>query len=137
MNRYQKVIYCDVDRDRIKPPNAPPKCPVLEIRGLMSVNITLIRMTSKNSYNKSAYPPPSNKANASIAPKYPYYPPNIRENKEYYRFITCNFIHTDFIHFFMNAYCIYLIKVFVTPSKDGFIAFLLTLIITLQAEETL
>jgi Uncharacterized membrane protein (homolog of Drosophila rhomboid) len=36
-----------------------------------------------------------------------FYPPNIRENKEYYRFITCNFIHTDFIHFFMNAYCIY------------------------------
>lgn len=36
-----------------------------------------------------------------------FYPPNVREKKEYWRFITCNFIHIDFIHFLMNAYVIY------------------------------
>lgn len=36
-----------------------------------------------------------------------FYPPNVREKKEYYRFITCNFIHIDFIHFLMNAYALY------------------------------
>ena len=36
-----------------------------------------------------------------------FYPPNVREKKEYYRFITCNFIHIDFIHFLMNAYILY------------------------------
>lgn len=36
-----------------------------------------------------------------------FYPPNIRENKEYWRFVMCNFIHIDFLHFFMNAYALY------------------------------
>lgn len=36
-----------------------------------------------------------------------FYPPNIRERKEYWRFITCNFIHIDFLHFLMNAYAMY------------------------------
>ena len=36
-----------------------------------------------------------------------FYPPNVRENKEYWRFIMCNFIHIDFIHFLMNAYALY------------------------------
>lgn len=36
-----------------------------------------------------------------------FYPPNVREKKEYYRFITCHFIHIDFIHFLMNAYALY------------------------------
>lgn len=36
-----------------------------------------------------------------------FYPPQIRERKEYYRFITCNFIHIDFMHFLLNAYAIY------------------------------
>ncbi len=36
-----------------------------------------------------------------------FYPPNVREKKEYYRFITCNFIHIDFLHFLMNAYVLY------------------------------
>lgn len=36
-----------------------------------------------------------------------FYPPNIREKKEYWRFIACNFIHIDFFHFLMNAYAMY------------------------------
>lgn len=36
-----------------------------------------------------------------------FYPPQIREKKEYWRFITCHFIHIDFLHFFMNAYALY------------------------------
>lgn len=36
-----------------------------------------------------------------------FYPPNVRENKEYWRFIMCNFIHIDFLHFLMNAYAMY------------------------------
>lgn len=36
-----------------------------------------------------------------------FYPPNVRDKHEYYRFITCNFIHIDFFHFLMNAYALY------------------------------
>lgn len=36
-----------------------------------------------------------------------FYYPYIEEKHQYYRFITCNFIHIDFLHFFMNAYCLY------------------------------
>ncbi len=36
-----------------------------------------------------------------------FYPPQIRDKKEYWRFITCHFIHYDFLHFFMNAYALY------------------------------
>lgn len=36
-----------------------------------------------------------------------FYPPNVREKKEYWRFVTCNFIHIDFLHFLMNAYVLY------------------------------
>lgn len=36
-----------------------------------------------------------------------FYPPNLRENHEYWRFLTCNFIHIDFMHFFLNAYALY------------------------------
>lgn len=35
------------------------------------------------------------------------YPPNVKNRNEYYRIITCNFIHIDFLHCFMNCYCIY------------------------------
>ncbi|MEE0966716.1 MAG: rhomboid family intramembrane serine protease [Bacilli bacterium] len=36
-----------------------------------------------------------------------FYPPNVKNRHEYYRIITCHFIHIDFIHCFMNCYCIY------------------------------
>lgn len=35
------------------------------------------------------------------------YPPKISVKKEYWRIITANFVHVDFIHIFMNMYCIY------------------------------
>lgn len=36
-----------------------------------------------------------------------FYPPYICERKQYWRFITCHFIHAEFFHFFMNAYALY------------------------------
>lgn len=36
-----------------------------------------------------------------------FYPPYIQEFHQYYRFLTCHFIHIDFIHFIMNAYALY------------------------------
>lgn len=35
------------------------------------------------------------------------YPEKVSENHEYWRIFTCNFIHVDFLHLFMNVYCIY------------------------------
>lgn len=35
------------------------------------------------------------------------YPPRISIKKEYWRIFTANFVHIDFIHIFMNMYCIY------------------------------
>lgn len=36
-----------------------------------------------------------------------FYPPNVRDNKEYYRFVLCNFIHIDFLHLLFNMYAMY------------------------------
>ena len=33
--------------------------------------------------------------------------PRIEVKKEYWRFITANFVHIDIMHIFMNVYCIY------------------------------
>jgi membrane associated rhomboid family serine protease len=37
-----------------------------------------------------------------------FYPPAITERKQYYRFITCGFIHADVGHLFFNMYAFYL-----------------------------
>jgi membrane associated rhomboid family serine protease len=37
-----------------------------------------------------------------------FYPPAIIQNKQYYRFITCGFIHADISHLFFNMYAFYL-----------------------------
>ena len=37
-----------------------------------------------------------------------FYPPAIIQNKQYYRFITCGFIHADIGHLFFNMYALYL-----------------------------
>jgi membrane associated rhomboid family serine protease len=37
-----------------------------------------------------------------------FYPPAITTNKQYYRFITCGFIHADIGHLFFNMYALYL-----------------------------
>ncbi|HIX81641.1 MULTISPECIES: rhomboid family intramembrane serine protease [unclassified Thomasclavelia] len=44
----------------------------------------------------------------SLAIKYgAFYMPRIEIKKEYWRFITANFVHIDILHIFMNVYCIY------------------------------
>src|SRR5450432_3712802 len=37
-----------------------------------------------------------------------FYPPAITQNNQYYRFITCGFIHADISHLFFNMYAFYL-----------------------------
>ncbi|MBL7699953.1 MAG: rhomboid family intramembrane serine protease [Chitinophagaceae bacterium] len=37
-----------------------------------------------------------------------FYPPAVTENKQYYRFITCGFIHADFAHLLFNMFSLYL-----------------------------
>ena len=37
-----------------------------------------------------------------------FYPPAITQNKQYYRFITCGFIHADLFHLIFNMYAFYL-----------------------------
>lgn len=37
-----------------------------------------------------------------------FYPPAVTQNKQYYRFITCGFIHADIGHLFFNMYAFYL-----------------------------
>lgn len=37
-----------------------------------------------------------------------FYPPAITQNNQYYRFITCGFIHADIGHLFFNMYAFYL-----------------------------
>ncbi|MEO6289338.1 MAG: rhomboid family intramembrane serine protease [Ginsengibacter sp.] len=37
-----------------------------------------------------------------------FYPPAVIEQRQYYRFITCGFIHADIAHLFFNMYAFYL-----------------------------
>lgn len=59
-----------------------------------------------------------------------FYPPQIKEKNEYYRFITCNFIHIDFFHFIMNAYALYDLGHFF-EAMLGSIPYLYLIIITM------
>lgn len=44
----------------------------------------------------------------SLAIKYgAFYLPRIEVKKEYWRFLTANFVHVDIMHIFMNVYCLY------------------------------
>lgn len=44
----------------------------------------------------------------SLAIKYgALYPAKLTYQKEYWRIFTANFVHVDFLHIFMNMYCIY------------------------------
>ena len=36
-----------------------------------------------------------------------FYPAKIEYKQEYWRFLTANFVHVDFIHLFMNCYALY------------------------------
>lgn len=35
------------------------------------------------------------------------YPPRVEIKKEYWRFVSANFVHTEIVHIFMNMYCIF------------------------------
>jgi membrane associated rhomboid family serine protease len=37
-----------------------------------------------------------------------FYPPAVSEKKQWYRFITCGFIHADFGHLILNMYALYI-----------------------------
>lgn len=57
----------------------------------------IINFIDKSDYDKT-----------SLAIKYgAFYMPRIEVKKEYWRFITANFVHVDLVHIFMNVYCIY------------------------------
>lgn len=46
-----------------------------------------------------------------------FYPPAISQRKQWYRFVTCGFIHADFTHLIFNMISLYLFGQFV---EDGF-----------------
>ena len=49
------------------------------------------------------------------------YTPYVKNRGEYWRFITSAFIHTEFLHLFMNMYCIfYLGRLFETGTSALF-----------------
>ena len=47
-----------------------------------------------------------------------FYPPAITENKQYYRFISCGFIHADIAHLAFNMISLYLFGRFVEDKFD-------------------
>lgn len=55
------------------------------------------------------------------------YPVRIKRYKEYWRLLACNFLHVDFLHLFMNMYCIYYLGSFFERLFGGafYIVFLL------------
>lgn len=68
--------------------------------GIIIISIIIfiiINFVDKSDYDKTA-----------LAIKYgAFYMPRIEIKKEYWRFITANFVHVDIMHIFMNVYCIY------------------------------
>lgn len=46
--------------------------------------------------------------NSNVIDKLIFYPPAISNQKEWYRFITCGFIHKDIPHLIFNMYALYL-----------------------------
>lgn len=46
-----------------------------------------------------------------------FYPPDISQRNQWYRFITCGFIHADFTHLLFNMFSLYMFGGFV---EDGF-----------------
>lgn len=47
-----------------------------------------------------------------------FYPPAISSNKQFYRFITCGFIHADYGHLIFNMISLYLFGQFVETGFD-------------------
>jgi len=47
------------------------------------------------------------------------YPPRIRRDHEYWRFLTANFIHIEFFHCAMNLYALYILGAFFEKLYSG------------------
>lgn len=68
-----------------------------------------------------------------------FYPPAVANNNQYYRFITCGFIHADFAHLIFNMLSLYLFGQFVEHAfvfifgNAGKILYLLLYILALAA----
>ncbi len=45
--------------------------------------------------------------NSQVIDSLIFYPPAVSQNKQYYRFITCGFIHADWIHLLFNMFSFY------------------------------
>lgn len=56
-------------------------------------------------------------SNAKIMNDLIFYPPAVTNNNQYYRFITCGFIHADYAHLIFNMFSFYMFGEFV---EDGF-----------------
>lgn len=59
-----------------------------------------------------------------------FYPPRIRDDHEYWRFITCNFIHIDFIHLLCNIYGLYYLGHFF-ENMLGSLGYLLLIVMSM------
>lgn len=47
-----------------------------------------------------------------------FYPPAISQRNQYYRFITCGFIHANYMHLFFNMYSLYMFGLWVEKEFD-------------------
>jgi membrane associated rhomboid family serine protease len=56
-------------------------------------------------------------SNAKVMNDLIFYPPAVSNNNQYYRFITCGFIHADYAHLIFNMFSFYMFGEFV---EDGF-----------------
>jgi membrane associated rhomboid family serine protease len=45
-----------------------------------------------------------------------FYPPAITQNKQYYRFLTCGFIHADYLHLLFNMWSLYIFGENIEPQ---------------------
>ena len=75
----------------------------------MSITVILIIITALISI--SAF------SNQKIMGDLIFYPPAVSNNNQYYRFITCGFIHADYAHLIFNMFSFYMFGQFV---EEGF-----------------
>lgn len=59
-----------------------------------------------------------------------FYPPQIREKHEFWRFLTCHFIHIDFLHLICNMYGLYYLGHFF-ESLLGTVSYILLIAISM------
>ena len=60
-------------------------------------------------------------------------PAQIKQTHQYWRLIACNFIHVDFLHVFMNAYCIYYLGSFFEQLFGGAMYAFFVLVVMLSS----